>query len=197
MSTAYSVNVYITPGELALRLTRFTRADILAGNGPRIHCSFIRQQRRSSFTDATAGRKQKQPAQTNLNGADVTRNEMEVDDTRVPGAAGPSRLPRAKKKRLYEYVDASEEDEKEVIGELVDDIDDGGEDFTNAMRVIDEAPSSDAESSEDGDGHWQYSLRPPRTSKKRKVCLPPKGPSSSKQMVDRVFDDEVISLSSD
>ncbi|KAH0834694.1 P-loop containing nucleoside triphosphate hydrolase protein [Lanmaoa asiatica] len=180
-STAYTVNVYIIPGELALRLTRFTRADILAAKGPRIHCSFRRHKRRSSATDATAGKKRKQPAQTKL--------KIGADDVRAPGAAGPSRRPHtqdsalAEKKRPHEYVEAFEEDEEE-IDELADDIDDAEEDFTNAIRMVDEAPPSDAESSEDGDAGdgWEYSLR--RSSKKRKLLK-------------RDLDDEVISLSSD
>ncbi|KAI9567984.1 P-loop containing nucleoside triphosphate hydrolase protein [Boletus coccyginus] len=145
-STAYSVNVYIVPGELALRLTRFTRADILAGKGPRIHCSFRRQRQRNSSLDSAEGRKRKQPAQTN-SAAAVVNPKIGMHDARVPGAAGPSRLPRPlgnaleKKKRPYEYVEASEEDE--------DGMDDEGKDFVNAIRMIDEAPSSDAESSED------------------------------------------------
>ena len=188
-STAYTVNVYIVPGELALRLTRFTRADILAGKGPRIHCSFRRPQRRkSSWTDATAGRKKKQAAQTN--GAAVVKAKPEVDDARMPGAAGPSRLPHllgntlAKKKRPYEVVEPSEDEEE--IDELEDD--------------LDEAPPSDAESSGDGDGEgggdWEYSLRPSTgTSKKRKVSFPLRGPL--KHANKRDLDDEVISLSSD
>jgi ATP-dependent DNA helicase Q1 len=187
-STAYSVNVYIVPGELALRLTRFTRADILAGKGPRIHCSFRRpHQRKSSWTDATAGRKKKQPAQSN--GAAAVKAKPEVDDARIPGAAGPSRLPHLlgnalpKKKRPHEVVEASEEEE---IDELEDN--------------IDEAPPSDAECSEDengeGGGDWEYSLRPSAgTSKKRRVSFPPKGPL--KHANKRDLDDDVISLSSD
>lgn len=195
-STAYSVNVYIVPGELALRLTRFTRADILAGKGPRIHCSFRRQRQRNSSLDSAEGRKRKEPAQTN-SAAAVVNPKIGMHDARVLGAAGPSRLPRPlgdafeKKKRPYEYVEASEEDEN--------DMDDEGEDFVNAIRMIDEAPSSDAESSEDGDGgggDWEYSLRPPRgKSKKQNVNPPLKGPS--KQAKERNLDDDVISLSSD
>ncbi|KAF9235619.1 P-loop containing nucleoside triphosphate hydrolase protein [Melanogaster broomeanus] len=45
-STAYTVNVYVIPGELALRLTRFPRADIVNGKGPRIQCSFKRHTRK-------------------------------------------------------------------------------------------------------------------------------------------------------
>lgn len=109
----------------------------------------------------------------------------------MPGAAGPSRLPHllgntlAKKKRPYEVVEPSEDEEE--IDELEDD--------------IDEAPPSDAESSEDEDGegggdHWEYSLRPSTgTSKKRKVSFPPRGPL--KHANKRDLDDEVISLSSD
>lgn len=200
-STAYTVNVYIIPGELALQLTRFTRADILAGKGPRIHCSFRRHHRRSSATDMTASKKRKQPAQTNH--ANAVKAKIKVDDAQVPGAAGPSRWPHlqenalAKQKTLDQYVDVPGEDEEE-IDELADDIDDGGEDFTKAIRLIDEAPPSDAESSEDGAGigDWEYSLRPSTgMSKKRKVSLPPKGPS--KQASERWLDAEVISLSSD
>lgn len=176
------MNVYVVPGELCLRLTRLTRNDILTGKGPRIHCSFRRRQQKFSVADTTAVKKRKQPA---------------------PAVAGPSRLslpqeiPPAKKKRPYEYVEASEEDEDEIDGS-VDDFDNGEEDFTNAIRAIDEALPSDAESSEDGEGggDWEYSLRPSiGTSKKRKVSLPVKGPS--KQVNKRNLDEDVISLSSD
>lgn len=200
-STAYTVNVYVVPGELALRLTRFTRGDILAGKGPRIHCSFKQaHQRKSSSTDATVGRKKKQPAQTS--GAAAAKAKTDGNSARGPGAAGPSRLPHmlsnalAQKKRTYEYVEASEEDEKETVHDLVDHIDDAEEDFTNALRMIDEEPS-DAESSGDedeGGGDWEYSWRTSTgTSKKRKVSLPTKGPS--KQANKRDLDDDVISLS--
>lgn len=167
------MNVYIAPGELTLRLTRLTRNDILAGKGPRIHCSF-RQYKRDP---ATAGRKRKQGA-----------------------AAGPSRLAgaaSAKRKRPHEYVEASEGDEEEMGGmtDEEDEIEDE-EDFTNALRAIDEAPSSDAESDGDGDGDWEYSLRPSTgTSKKRKVSSPVKAPS--RQVITRNLHADVILLSSD
>ena len=107
-----------------------------------------------------------------------------MDNARVPGVAGPSRLPppgnALAKKRPYDVVDASEEEEEEV-DELVDD--------------IDEASPSDAERS-DEDGVWEYSLRHSiGTSKKRKVSPPPKGPW--KHANKRDLDDDVISLSSD
>jgi len=148
------------------------------------------------------GTKKKKPAQV----ASVkTKTKTEVDRARRPPPAGPSRLPDllhnmpAKKKRPYEYVEASEDDEEE-IEELVDDMDDEGEDFTTAMRMIDDA-SSDAQSSEDEDGQgddgdWEYSLRSSAgTSKKRRVSVPSKGPS--KRANKRDSDDEVISLASD
>lgn len=197
-STAYNVNVYVVPGELALRLTRFARADIVAGKGPRIHCSFRRgNQRRSSCTNATAGKKKKQPARASGATAGKTKTE-------APGAAGPSRLPNLlsnglAKKRPYEYVEPSEDDGEEEIDELADDVEDEVEDFTTAIRAIDEAPPSDADSSGDedggGGGDWEYSLRSSMgTAKKRKMSLPHKGPS--KQANKRDLDD-VVSLSSD
>ncbi|KAG8216338.1 ATP-dependent DNA helicase [Butyriboletus roseoflavus] len=198
-STAYNVNVYIIPGELALRLTRFTRADILTGKGPRIHCAFRRHQRRRSVTDATAAKKRnKQPAKTD--GAAAAKSLTQADDARAPKVvAGPSRLPhlqqdnvraKEKKKRPYEYV---EEEEEEEVDELMDNTDDVEEDFTHAIRMIDD----DVESSEDGGGDWEYTLRPSTgTSKKRKMSLlPSKG--SSKQANESDVDVEVISLSSD
>ena len=152
-STAYTVNVYVEPGELALRLVRFPRADILAGKGPRVHCSFRRhKQRRSSATDATAGRKRKQSATSKT-------------EARGQPPAGPSLLPylaetSAKRKRVYGYVDAEEEEE---IDELADDMEDL-EQVSRPVRVADDKmgrAGSMEESSEDGDGgEWEYSLRP-------------------------------------
>ena len=42
-STAYAINVYVTPGPGALRLTRYSREDIEAGKGPRIHVTFLKK----------------------------------------------------------------------------------------------------------------------------------------------------------
>lgn len=191
-STAYSVNVYVVPGELALRLTRFARADILAGQGPRIHCSFRRNQRKSSSTDATAVKKRRQPV----------KPKIEAPDVRMPTAAGPSRqlhlqeMAFAKRKRPYEYVEASEEDEEDEIDELVDD--GAPEDFTHAMRMIDEAQASDAESSEDGDGeNWEYSLRPSLGTSKKPRVSPLVSRGGPSQRVGKQDLDDVISLSSD
>ncbi|KAG9311882.1 ATP-dependent DNA helicase [Chiua virens] len=198
-STAYAVNVYVVPGELALRLTRFTRADILAGKGPRIHCSFKRHHRRVPST--TDGKKRKQPAKNK------DANAMEVEDVHVSAPpAGPSRLPQdsvlaiAKRKRPYEYVEPDDEvKDEEEVDELAGDIEDGepGDDFTAALRVIDEAPSSDADSSEDELGKgWEFSLWPLKgPSKKRRVSSPLNGPSKPARKPD--LDADVISLSSD
>ncbi|KIJ15140.1 hypothetical protein PAXINDRAFT_180755 [Paxillus involutus ATCC 200175] len=162
-STAYTVNVYVIPGELALRLTRLTRAEVVHGNGPRIHCSFKRQTRKGKASAAGAGTKRKTAARDGGDGGDVSvatvagssrpRKRLslhdpvhpeseEEEDRHVPGLA-------KKKKRLH--AEAGKEDEED-------------EDFTNAIRMVNEAEPSDAESDVE-DGGWEYSLRPSKVDK--------------------------------
>ena len=50
-STAYSINVYVTPGQGALRLTRYTREDIESGRGQRIKVTFLKQKDLAKKTD--------------------------------------------------------------------------------------------------------------------------------------------------
>ncbi|KIJ63080.1 hypothetical protein HYDPIDRAFT_176149 [Hydnomerulius pinastri MD-312] len=181
-STAYTVNVYVIPGELALRLSRFSRADVVNGKGPRIQCSFKRQARKVKATAAGTKRK---VATGNIS-----------DEEGVPvSVAGPSRIrkpgvTKARTKRQYQEVD----EEEEAVG--VEDIDEEeDEDFTNAIRMIDEAEPSDAE--DDEDRGWEYSLRPTQgVAKKRRVSTPTKRPSK-KAGKQYDIDHEVISLSSD
>ncbi|KDQ10516.1 hypothetical protein BOTBODRAFT_115767 [Botryobasidium botryosum FD-172 SS1] len=42
-STAYSINVYVSPGSQSARLTRLTKEDVAAGKGPRIECGFVKK----------------------------------------------------------------------------------------------------------------------------------------------------------
>ncbi|KAL5498565.1 hypothetical protein ACEPAH_1919 [Sanghuangporus vaninii] len=42
-STAYSINVYVTPGLGALRITRYSREDVESGRGQRIQVTFLRK----------------------------------------------------------------------------------------------------------------------------------------------------------
>ncbi|KAF9226214.1 ATP-dependent DNA helicase [Gyrodon lividus] len=173
-STAYTVNVYVIPGELALRLTRFTRADVVNGNGPRIHCSFKRQARKGKASTAGSSRPQKR-----LSLYDPSHPDSEEEDRPTHGLA-------RKKKRLYE-ADTEDGEAVEMQGE--------GEDFAHAIRMIDEAEPSDAES--DVDGGWEYSLRPVQgTSKQRKVSMASGAPPKKAEKRYHI-DDEVISLSSD
>lgn len=134
-STAYSVNVYVTPGELAIRLTRFTRSEIVNGKGPRIYCSFRRTPRKGK---------------TITKGKQTSMLESGVEgDSDQDGIAGPSnprtpRLPmRTKHKRHYEEVDEDPEDN------------DDDENFLDEIRKIDEESSD-----EEKDHDWEYSIRP-------------------------------------
>ncbi|KAF8324278.1 P-loop containing nucleoside triphosphate hydrolase protein [Cantharellus anzutake] len=58
-STAYSINVYVTPGPQALRLTRLSSDQVSRGEGPRISCTFLvkSKQRRTSSKPSTNKRK--------------------------------------------------------------------------------------------------------------------------------------------
>ena len=42
-STAYSINVYVIPGQQAIRLVRYSREDIEGGKGPRIQIVFLKK----------------------------------------------------------------------------------------------------------------------------------------------------------
>lgn len=136
-STAYSVNVYVTPGELAIRLTRYTHSEIMNGNGPRIHCSFSRTLRKGK---ATAKGSVKQLARERV-------SEGGSDDDCIPGPwnSRVSGIPvRMKNKRPYDEVD-------EELQETGDE-----EDFSEKIRKIDEL------SDEEEDRGWEHSIRPTR-----------------------------------
>lgn len=166
-STAYTVNVYVAPGNQALRLTRFTREDITNGSGPRIRCSFWR-----------LGRKVKgKKAAINRQSPDM------LDDLQEDAAAGPSQIRKPappKKKRLYE--DVSDPDEVD------------GEDFTNQIKIID-AEESDVDDDDDAD--WAYSLRPPQPTKKRRKSAEKVKRIPASLNRTSGDEHEVISLSSD
>ncbi|KIK97438.1 hypothetical protein PAXRUDRAFT_31795 [Paxillus rubicundulus Ve08.2h10] len=184
-STAYTVNVYVIPGELALRLTRLARADVVHGKGPRIHCSFKRQARKGKASTAGAGTKRKTGARSDGDGGDVS----------VTTVAGSSRPRKRFSLDGPAYSESEEEDrhvgslakkKKKRLQAEVDEEDD--EDFTHAIRMIDEAEPFDVESDVE-DGGWEYSLRPPVQGALR---------APSKKVNETFYiDDDVISLSSD
>lgn len=172
----------------------------MAGQGPHIHCSFRRHQRQAP-KDAAGKKRKLQPAQDQDLAQLVSAGRARTQSSKIvaPVAAGPSRPTAAgglqgsaAKKRPYDDVEASDESVEDI-----DDDDDGvSEDFTNALRAIDEVHfSSNAESSEDtdGGGDWEYSLRP----KKRKEGLVSFAQARRKLTIKRDLNDDVISLSSD
>lgn len=169
-STAYTVNVYVAPGNQALRLSRFTREDVVNGRGPRIQCSFRRQGRKG---------KSKKVA-TDMQSPDILECQEDI-------SAGPSRILNAappKKKRLYE--DVSDPDDEDT---------DEAEDFTRRMRMV---FSEESDADDDGGVDWVYSFRPPQPTKKRRTSGDkPKGiPARINSAIMR-DEHEVISLSSD
>ncbi|KAH7882286.1 P-loop containing nucleoside triphosphate hydrolase protein [Phlebopus sp. FC_14] len=187
-STAYTVNVYVIPGELALRLSRLTRADVTSGKGPRIQCSFKRRARKGKASAAAIAAEEKRP---------LEKQSMFVRG--LEGIAGPSHSHSrmhtlapvlAKKTRLYSEIDEQEE----VESELVEDIDEEViEDFTNEMRGIDDQSSSDDEDGEGPDDRdWKYSLRTASSLRKRQRIT-----SQEKGLNQYDIDHEVISISSD
>lgn len=172
-STAYSVNVYVTPAPLAIRLTRHTRAEIVTGKGPKICCSFRRAHRRSKGATVAT-----------INAAPTTVQEIvDGSDSEDEAIAGPSSscLPRhslrTKNKRSRQELDEPEGSE-------------GSEDFTEEILMID-GDSSD-NGSDDVEGQdWEYSIRPTRrraVAEKRRTTL--------RDKKTRTYSD-IISLSSD
>ncbi|KAI6165945.1 P-loop containing nucleoside triphosphate hydrolase protein [Pisolithus thermaeus] len=141
-STAYTVNVYVAPAPLAIRLTRHTRDEIMAGKGPKIYCSFRRAPRRGKATTVATKDAMRITTQETVDGGDSENEPI----------AGPSSscLPRynlrAKNKRS-----SRESDEPETLTD--------GEDFTEEILMIDDDSSVDA-----GDDvrslDWEYSIRP-------------------------------------
>ncbi|KAL4073701.1 ATP-dependent DNA helicase [Scleroderma citrinum] len=138
-STAYSVNVYVIPGQLAIRLTRLMRSEIVNGKGPRIYCSFKRTPRGGkAVTKASMKR-----GTVRESVADGDSNE---DGIAGPSNSRPSKYPmQMKNKRPYEEVD---EEPKEIEDE---------EDFSEEIRMIDDESSGKEE-----DRDWEYSIRPTR-----------------------------------
>ncbi|OAX38744.1 ATP-dependent DNA helicase [Rhizopogon vinicolor AM-OR11-026] len=167
-STAYTVNVYVAPGNQALRLTRLTREDVVNGRSPRIQCSFRR------FGGKTKSKK-----------VAVDRQCPGILELEESISAGPSRIRKApKKKRLYE--DVSDPDDQDV---------DEAEDFTNQIRMLD-AEESDADDDDVVD--WAYSLRPPQPTKKRRTSGENAKGIPARLNIGVLSDKhEVISLSSD
>lgn len=166
-STAYTVNVYVAPGNQALRLTRFTREDIVNGGGPRIQCSFRRH-----------GRKVKSKKTT------FDRQSPDILDLQEDATAGPSRIRKPappRKKRLYE--DVSDPDEVD------------GEDFTSQIMMID-AEESDVDDGDDVDWVYSF-RPPQPTKKRRKSEGKAKGIPAGLNRRTSGDEHEVISLSSD
>jgi ATP-dependent DNA helicase Q1 len=166
-STAYTVNVYVAPGNQALRLARFTREDIVNGGGPRIQCSFRRH-----------GRKVKSKRVAN------DRQSPDNLDLQEDTTAGPSQIRKPappRKKRLYE--DVSDPDEVD------------GEDFTSQIGMID-AEESDVDDDDDADWAFSL-RPPPPTKKRRKSEEKVKGFPARSNRRTSGDEHEVISLSSD
>lgn len=112
-STAYSINVYVSAGPQALRLTRLSRQKVGAGEGSRINCTFVNKitkKRKSSAKSSTVTTKGKGKGKlkTSLNSEeeheeidiDVSLEEEDDTDHDAPSskpAAATSRTKQTKK----------------------------------------------------------------------------------------------------
>ncbi|KAH7912757.1 P-loop containing nucleoside triphosphate hydrolase protein [Hygrophoropsis aurantiaca] len=174
LSTAYTVNVYVVSGAKALRISRFSRADILEGKCPvKIECSFRLQGRKSKAAGKKAVARQS-PEMYDFNSPE--------EDEVVP--AKPLRKAAASKGK------GKSKDTSDIVA--VDEITDSEEDFTKQIRMVDELPES--EEDDDEDETWGYSFRTSRqTTKRRRVS----GGGSRKPTSSKTNDEDVISLSSD
>lgn len=180
-STSYATNVYIIPGELAIRLSRFGYAQIVNGEGPRIRCSF-RIPRKGKIA----------PLSLSLPSARTIEADISSDDE-VGVVAGPSsscssQKPRIPRKRLYHELD-----EESVVAETegfsfdVGTLDDGDDD----IRMIDD--DNDGDDDDDEERGWKYSIR--QTRSRRQDLATPKRMRSGRVIKPPTKD--VICLSSD
>ncbi|KAL5476913.1 hypothetical protein ACEPAI_3099 [Sanghuangporus weigelae] len=114
-STAYSINVYVTPGPGALRITRYSREDVESGRGQRIQVTFLRKgkdaakknERSTKTGDEEASRAYSSGAKGKKRKRGEESFEDEVDDPIVNDDDGMS---------LYADDDdiAADRDEREV-----------------------------------------------------------------------------------
>ncbi|KLO09213.1 ATP-dependent DNA helicase [Schizopora paradoxa] len=141
-STAYTINVYVQPGPNALRLSRFRREQVEAGQGPRISVTFLKKEKKQ---------RRKRQREDTSSGSEVV-------------------MPKPKeKKRMKEVGSENEENDVDDMYEeddsiVPDDIEDEEEEVDEPKRKTktlpfarhpspETIPSSDAE--EDG---WSFDL---------------------------------------
>jgi len=187
-STAYTINVYLTPGPQSLRLTRLSEEDVRNGNGPRIRMSFLKKEKgRKSITAKTKKaikpsdffpptRKARVSVLASSDDSDAsdpgirdwdlrqssrgTGVAVQANATMTPGLRGSSRAPKRKRVDTSEE-EASVDDHHELADFIVDDDDD-----RDAPRESHGAGSTTNSDDEDGD-NWAFSFvhSPVRRSK--------------------------------
>ncbi|KZV99558.1 ATP-dependent DNA helicase [Exidia glandulosa HHB12029] len=145
--TAYTINVYLTAGPEAYRLSRRSKADA-ESSGQRVLCDFQQPQKkprkRASTSRPKAGSKRKRTGQSSGEDED---DAVDDDDDRHPHSSS-SKQAGSSNKRAQQHISANLEDDDD------DDV------FTSTLRRIDPTvlqSSSDAE-----DAEWVVANARPR-----------------------------------
>ncbi|KZO97674.1 ATP-dependent DNA helicase [Calocera viscosa TUFC12733] len=134
--TAYAINVYLSPGSQAPRLTRLSKTAVAAGSGPRLECTFMTAKKRSSVTKAANGKSK----QTTLK-----------DSEWIPKRNGKASQPGQK---------VDDEDYQAEVDDDMDDIEvpDEFDKQRQLSPTIFDVPDSDETDVQEGDD-WQLDLR--------------------------------------
>ncbi|KZT54726.1 ATP-dependent DNA helicase [Calocera cornea HHB12733] len=134
--TAYAINVYLSPGSQAPRLTRLSKSAVASGSGPRLECTFMTAKRRGSTTKAATA-KSKQ----------LSIKDSEWIPKRKPKASQPSQI-------------EGNEDYEAQLDDEMDDIE-AADDFGQQRQLspaIFDIPDSDETDVQEGDD-WQLDFR--------------------------------------
>jgi len=150
-ATAYAINVYVRPGDQSARLSRQSKDDVLAGNGPRIEATFVSKQK----ARAKRGRPSSSQASKSQG---VAKNRSLADLV----AAGNSRRANDKVKGKGKAVDP-DDSPIELETDLEDDEAQHPAPTRGGQRLWGGIPQLDSDADDDNEEMvgvgWSFSLR--------------------------------------
>jgi len=184
-STAYSINVYVQSGPNALRLSRFRREQVEAGQGPRISQTFAKKGK--NVKEGSKGGKQRNAS--SAKGKKRQRDESESESEIVVAKnKGKKRMREPESDNegdndvddMYEDDDFVVPDELKNVEEDFDEPEDVRTPWPFARRPLPETiPSSDV----DEDEVWSYSLGISRRRRSGRDVVKEHAPVTSKSGV--------------
>ncbi|EIW74415.1 ATP-dependent DNA helicase [Coniophora puteana RWD-64-598 SS2] len=220
VQTAYSVNVYLAPGQLALMLTGHSKEDVVCGKGRRIECAFRKEGKGTARKNAKpaaikamlVGAKKGGPLtsgaqelmfediESGREGGADDDDDVALDQIHMEGKVSKKQTKNFfKSNRLLSELQMEAREDRMTFGDVEEAVEeDGGEDFTEAIYEIGD------ESSAEDDDDWQFSQRGTKRQKTGKgdVAASVKTGSTSRRRVPQRgrsihHSSEVIELSSD